>query len=98
MNAINVPDSSKNKTRDEFSGIENTIYLIIGAPVRLTYNFFIAGGLFNSAKGIVEDIIYGTHQSQQPPNLPLFVMVRFEKLNIKGFDNDDGLVPIPPLL
>ena len=58
----------------------------------LTLNLFIAGGLFNGARGTVVDILYG---EKLPPHLPEYVLVKFDGLNIPGFQNSPGLVPIP---
>ena len=76
-------------------GIENTVYLTIGCPVVLTLNLYSEGGLFNSATGVVQNIIYGENEDELPPYLPKYVMVKFKNLSINGFNNIKGLIPIP---
>ena len=71
--------------------------MTIDAPVTLTLNLWVKAGLFNSAKGKVIDIVYGITKETLPPNLPLFVLVKFDNLNIPGFCGHEGVVPIPPI-
>jgi hypothetical protein len=52
----------------------------------------IKAGLFNSAIGIVVDIIYDT--GVYSPELPLIVLVQFEKNENTGYGAKKGLFPI----
>ena len=70
---------------------------MVGSPVYLTLNLYVSAGLFNSAKGKVVDIIYGTTTATLPPNLPEIILVKFDKLKIRGFNGEEGVVPIPPI-
>ena len=43
---------------DQFKGLLNELYLTIGCKVYMIYNLKAELGLFNSSKGLVQDILY----------------------------------------
>ena len=58
---------------DDMGGLEPVIYLSKGAKVMLTMNLWTDVGLCNGAIGTVLDFVYA--ESQQPPCLPICVLV-----------------------
>ena len=82
---------------DEFGGLEPVIYLAKGARVMLTMNIWTKVGLCNGALGTVIDFIYA--DSQNPPTLPICVIIQFDK-DYNGPSLSDKLprcVPICPV-
>ncbi|KAK3916471.1 LOW QUALITY PROTEIN: ATP-dependent DNA helicase RRM3 [Frankliniella fusca] len=59
-------------------GLNNTLYLSIGAKVMLRRNFNVSLGLSNGSIGYVKRIIY--YSGQQPPSVPAFDAVKPECL------------------
>ena len=58
-------------------GLEPVIYLSKGAKVMLTMNLWTDVGLCNGAIGTVLDFVYA--EGQQPPCLPICVLVQFDE-------------------
>ena len=61
------------------------------------FNLWPQVSLFNSAFGEVYAIIYTP--DKPPPNMPAYILIKFDKLDILGFDDTKtkGLVPIFPI-
>ena len=81
---------------EEFGGLESYLYLNVGSRVMLTRNIWVDKGLCNGSMGIVHSIIY--KEGQNPPNLPIAVLVNFESYHGPGFDNEDKVVSIVPII
>ena len=63
----------------------------------LLTNLWNEPGLTNGAIGIVQNIVY--EQGKQPPDLPLFVLVKFDQYTGPSFHpKEEKLVPIAPVL
>ena len=63
------------------------------ARVMLTSNLWIEAGLVNGALGYVEEIVY--RPGHAPPELPLYIMVKFDNYSRFPFNNvDSKIVPI----
>ena len=62
---------------DNMGGLEAVVYLAKGAKVMLTMNLWTDVGLCNGALGTVIDFIYS--EEQQPPCLPICVLVQFDQ-------------------
>ena len=62
---------------DDMGGLEPVIYLSKGAKVMLTMNLWTDVGLCNGAIGTVLDFVYA--KGQQPPCLPICVLVQFDE-------------------
>ena len=62
---------------DDMGGLEPVIYLSKGAKVMLTMNLWTDVGLCNGAIGTVLDFVYA--EGQQPPCLPICVLVQFDE-------------------
>lgn len=73
IKAINTPNSAVSLKADDVGGLENSIYLAVGASVFLTCNLNTSVGLTNMAKGVIKDIVY----RNKTPNkdLPEFIVV-----------------------
>jgi len=96
INAVHSSNIAKKSTPDEMSGLEPVIFLAKGAHVMLTMNLWTDAGLCNGATGTVLDLIYATNQ--QPPNLPIAVVVKFNDYRGPSITNDiPGCVPICPI-
>ena len=63
-------------TADDMSGLEPVVFLCKGAKVMLTMNLWPKVGLCNGATGEIVAIIY--EDGQQPPDLPIAVIVKFD--------------------
>ena len=85
------PNASK-ASSDDAAGLEPVISIARGARVMLTSNLWVDAGLVNGAMGTICEICY---ESGGPPNLPVAVMVKFDKY--WGPTLHDGTVPIVPL-
>lgn len=76
-------------------GLQPTILIAKGARVMLTMNLWPSVGLCNGSTGIIKHIIYAQHQ--QPPLLPIAVVVKFDNYNGPSISNIPNCVPIPPV-
>ena len=92
IKAVHSGVNAASASCDEASGLEPIISLAHGAQVMLTSNLWVETGLVNGAMGTVVAICY---LSGGPPELPLAVMVRFDKYS--GPTLHDGSVPIIPI-
>lgn len=82
---------------DNTGGLEAVVYLTKGDKVILTMNLWTDVGLCNGSLGTVIDFIYS--EGQQPPCLPISVLVQFDK-EYKGpsiSSRIPNLVPICPV-
>lgn len=82
---------------DEFSGLEPLLYLSKHSRVMLTMNIWTEAGLCNGALGTLIDFVYA--EGQQPPSLPICVIVQFdEPYNAPSVSPDlPRCVPICPI-
>ena len=81
---------------DNMGGLEPIVYLAKGAKVMLTMNLWTDVGLCDGALETVIDFIYS--EEQQPPCLPICVLVQFDE-EYKGpsvSSTIPNLVPICP--
>ena len=60
---------------DAAAGLEPSLFLAKGAPVKCTWNGWQRAGIVNGARGFVHDVIYNLGEG--PPSLPIAVLVRF---------------------
>lgn len=82
---------------DDMGGLEPVIYLSKGAKVILTMNLWTDVGLCTGAIGTVLDFVYA--EGQQPPCLPICVLVQFDE-EYKGSSVSSTFqrcVPISPI-
>jgi hypothetical protein len=61
--------------KDQFCGLENALYLAVGAKVSMTCIVCQNVGLVSGAMGMVKDLVYVPNMS--PRSLPQFVWVDF---------------------
>jgi len=96
INARHSSQAVKNSSPDEMSGLEPVVFLAKGAHIMLTMNLWTDVGLCNGATGVVVDFIYSTNQ--QPPNLPIAVIVKFDEYTGPSINNElPHCVPICPI-
>ena len=74
---------------DEACGLERVLYIAEGAKVMLTTNLWTEAGLTNGVIGTVEKLIY---LENQLPDLPDYMLVRFNDYVGPSLDNIPGLV------
>ena len=87
MSAIAV---GQNKAK----GLPQELILAKGCTVLLKRNLWDNAGLCNGSKGTVKNIIY--EENQKPPELPLCVIVSFEKYKGPWFMGLERCFPIIP--
>ena len=81
---------------EEFSGLENDVFLARGARVMLNINLWVEAGLVNGAKGTIIQIVYSA--DDHPPGLPRFVLVQFDEYLGPAFVSSiPRSVPIVPV-
>ena len=96
IEAVNSDYTAKATKSDEAGGLDSVIFLTKHAKVMLTSNLWQQAGLCNGTTSIVEDIIYT--KNQNPPSLPISIIVEFEKYTGPPFITDHPTwVPIPPI-
>ena len=96
INARHSSQAAKNSSPDEMSGLEPVVFLAKGARLMLTMNLWTDVGLCNGATSVVMDFIYSTNQ--QPPNLPIAVIVKFDEYTGPSINNElPHCVPICPI-
>ena len=77
-------------------GLYSVLFLATGANVMLTANLWQEVGLCNGASGKVHQILY--QEDQQPPALPIAVLVNFDNYCGPPFLTDlPKCIPIPPI-
>ena len=88
--------AAKKINPDDFLGLQPLVFLAKGATIMLTMNLWPAVGLYNSATGTVVDFLY--HNNQQPPELPIAVVVKFDIYRGPSISNTlPFCVPICPV-
>ena len=96
IEAVNSDHTAQVTTSDEAGGLDSVVYIAKHSKVMLTSNLWQQTGLCNGATGIVQDIIYANNQN--PPLLPISVLVEFAKYKGPAFIPDHPTwVPIPPV-
>ena len=96
INARHSTETARKANADEMSGLEPVVFLAKGAYVMLTMNLWTDVGLCNGATGTVIDFIYATNQ--QPPDLPIAVIVKFDDYTGPSICNNmQQCVPICPI-
>ena len=76
INAVHSGPNTSKASSDDAAGLEPVISIARGARVMLTSNLWVDAGLVNGAMGTICEICY---ESGGPPNLPVAVMVKFDK-------------------
>ena len=92
IKAVHTGGNAAKASSDDASGLEAVVCLAKSARVMLTTNLWVQVGLVNGAMGTIEAICY---RSGGPPDLPLAVMVKFDRYT--GPTLHDGTVPIIPI-
>ena len=97
--ARNTPYSAKKFSSEVFRGIQNDLFLCVGAKVTLLTNILPRSGLTNGSQGTVVDIIY---MEGKKPNedLPNFIVVYFPEYTGAQFFEDESYknyIPLPPM-
>lgn len=78
LKAVHNENKARSFDSDIFRGLENEIYISIGAEISLTSNLNTAFGLTNRQPGTIVDIVYLPHQIPNE-NLPEFVVVKIPR-------------------
>ncbi len=93
----NSNPKAKNLSADDMGGLQPTLPLCKNARVMLTRNLWTEAGLCNGTMGTVKHILY--NKSQNPPDLPVIVVVQFDENYIGPSICEDTprSVPIPPV-
>lgn len=86
----NILNCKLKNNEEETGGLHHVIYISVGCRVMLTRNLWTKAGLVNGALGTVMAIIYD--EDIHPPDLPLYILVKFDKYYGRTFHND--CVPI----
>ena len=96
IEAVNSDHAAQVTSSDDAGGLDSVIYISKHSKVMLTSNLWQQTGLCNGATGTVQDIIYT--KNQNPPLLPVSVLVEFIKYNGPPFIPEHPTwVPIPPV-
>ena len=95
INARHSTNKAKVINAQDMYGLQPTLLIAKKARVMLTMNLWPSAGLCNGATGYIEDIIYA--QSQEPPCLPIAVVVKFDNYIGPSFSTTPCCVPIPPI-
>ena len=96
INAVYSCSSAASAKTDDAGGLEPVLLLAKGARVMLKSNLWAQKGLCNGATGNVLDILYAT--GQRPPNLPIAVLMQFDKYTGPPFTvSNPTCIPIPPI-
>ena len=92
IKAIHTGHNASRASSEDAGGLDPVIHLAQMARIMLTANLWIDVGLVNGAVGTVISICY---ERGGPPDLPLSVMIKFDKYT--GPTLPDGSVPITPI-
>lgn len=76
------PKTAAKISTNDFGGLPPVLSIAVGARVMLTRNLCINKGLINGAFGTVKAIFY--EKDNKPPNLPIAVIVQFDKFTGKS--------------
>jgi len=74
----------KKISEEDFSGLVGQLELCEGARVLLTSNLWVEAGLVNGAMGTVRGFVW----DKQDSSMPLFVVVEFDEVKLKGADGE----------
>jgi ATP-dependent exoDNAse (exonuclease V) alpha subunit len=86
---------AKKAKANNAEGLHSFLFLAKGARIMLRKNLWTKAGLVNGAMGSIIDIIY--HPDSTPGELPLAVLVQFDKYTGPSWSNElDRVVPITP--
>lgn len=80
LKAVNRPSSARSLSIEALRGLQNELFLAVGAEISLTTNMHKTVGLNNRSLGTAIDIVYlptQTPNSMPNSDLPHFVLVRF---------------------
>ena len=75
IKAFNSNSRARRISADHFCGLENSLFLAVGAEVVLTKNLWINAGLVNGAKGTVRAIVY--EEGKSIGTIPETIFVEF---------------------
>ena len=92
IKAVHTGTNAAKAPADDAGGLEAVTSLAHSPRVMLTSNLWVEFGLVNGAMGTIEAVCY---QSGGPPDLPVAVMVHFNKYCGPSLQN--GVVPITPI-
>ena len=92
IKAVHTGAGAAKATSDDAGGLEAIVCIAKSARVMLISNLWVDMGLVNGAIGTVKAICY---QTGGPPDLPVAVMVMFDKYC--GPTLHDGTVPVTPI-
>ena len=96
INAMHSNSTAASTKADDAGGLYPVIFLSVGASVMLTSNLWPEVGLCNGAVGRVHQIVY--NEGQHPPDLPVAVIVYFEKYAGPPFIHEHPkCIPVPPI-
>ena len=96
INAVHSNSTAASAKADEAGGLYPVIFLAVGASVMLTANLWPEVGLCNGAVGTVHKIVF--KEDHHPPDLPIAVIVDFEKYAGPPFlSQHPCCIPIPPI-
>lgn len=96
INAKHSSSAAASTSPDEAGGLHSVVFLASGAHVMLTCNLWQEVGLCNGAAGKVYHLLY--RDGQQPPDLPIAVLVDFNVYEGPPFLPDrPKCIPIPPV-
>lgn len=96
INAIHSDSAAASTKADDAGGLYPIIFLAVGASVMLTSNLWPEVGLCNGAIGRVHQVVY--NEGYYPPDLPVAVIVNFEKYVGPPFITDHpNCIPVPPI-
>ena len=96
VRAINSSSTAKSCKAFK-AGLPNTTIFCKDSKVMLLKNLWKEKGLSNGAIGVVKYIVYD--EGVQPPQLPKFVLVKFEQYTGPSFlPNEEKIIPILPFM
>jgi ATP-dependent DNA helicase PIF1 len=77
--AINFPVRGKNFDADQFRGLQNNLYISIGAKIVITSNVWKKYGITNGSSGIIMDIVYKdtTNGLPEQPDILIIKLDRY---------------------
>ena len=92
IKALHSGPNATKATSDDAGGLDPVLLIAQGARVMLRANLWVAAGLVNGTMGTIVDICY---LNGAPPDLPVAVMVNFDKYGGPTLSNHT--VPICPI-
>ena len=96
ISAIHSNATAASAKAEDAGGLYPVVFLATGAHVMLTANLWQEVGLCNGAAGTVYQMLY--QENHQPPDLPIAVLVEFDRYAGPAFIADrPQCIPIPPI-